>query len=116
MERTYSSMPRFCRSVFSVYRYFLMIILLRKVYVTLFLVSSFPTRRSSDLLGVGPESALREILGPEFYDKFFQLVRSEEHTSELQSPYEIVCCLLPEKKKLQTLTSTLHFLLVFWCV
>src|SRR5437867_10807064 len=25
--------------------------------------------------------------------------RSEEHTSELQSPYELVCRLLPEKKK-----------------
>src|SRR5437867_5602474 len=24
--------------------------------------------------------------------------RSEEHTSELQSPYELVCCLLREKK------------------
>src|SRR5207248_10124171 len=27
-------------------------------------------------------------------------LRSEEHTSELQSPYELVCCLLLEKKKL----------------
>ena len=27
--------------------------------------------------GFGPESALREILGPEFYDKFFQLVDPE---------------------------------------
>src|SRR5438094_5415885 len=27
-------------------------------------------------------------------------VRSEEHTSELQSPYELVCRLLLEKKKL----------------
>src|SRR5207248_10942482 len=25
--------------------------------------------------------------------------RSEEHTSELQSPYDLVCRLLPEKKK-----------------
>src|SRR5437867_9582591 len=25
--------------------------------------------------------------------------RSEEHTSELQSPYDLVCCLLIEKKK-----------------
>src|SRR5207248_5247183 len=28
-------------------------------------------------------------------------VRSEEHTSELQSPYDLVCCLLLEKKKTQ---------------
>src|SRR2546428_4414439 len=32
---------------------------------------------SGAALGVGPESALREILGPEFYDKFFQLVDPE---------------------------------------
>src|SRR5207248_11699115 len=29
-------------------------------------------------------------------------VRSEEHTSELQSPYDLVCRLLLEKKKQQT--------------
>src|SRR5207248_11086265 len=29
------------------------------------------------------------------------LVRSEEHTSELQSPYDLVCRLLLEKKKQQ---------------
>src|SRR5437867_5697568 len=28
--------------------------------------------------------------------------RSEEHTSELQSPYDLVCRLLPEKKKRRT--------------
>src|SRR5206468_2126207 len=32
---------------------------------------------SGAALGLGPESALREILGPEFYDKFFQLVDPE---------------------------------------
>src|SRR6266516_7196493 len=32
-------------------------------------------------------------------------VRSEEHTSELQSPYDIVCRLLLEKKN-KTMTST----------
>src|SRR5437867_7269603 len=30
-------------------------------------------------------------------------LRSEEHTSELQSPYDLVCRLLLEKKKRQTL-------------
>src|SRR5437867_5486919 len=29
----------------------------------------------------------------------FKLARSEEHTSELQSPYDLVCRLLLEKKK-----------------
>src|SRR5437867_8351626 len=33
--------------------------------------------------------------------------RSEEHTSELQSPYELVCRLLLEKKK--TIISSMHY-------
>src|SRR5437867_4318162 len=38
--------------------------------------------------------------------------RSEEHTSELQSPYDLVCRLLLEKKKKQTKTiSTSHYTL-----
>src|SRR5207248_8155406 len=31
--------------------------------------------------------------------------RSEEHTSELQSPYDLVCRLLLEKKKRENITS-----------
>src|SRR5437763_13342937 len=57
---------------------------------------SFPTRRSSDLapgfvdhLGQGRVALLREVC----------LARSEEHTSELQSPMYLVCRLLLEKKK-----------------
>src|SRR6266516_6722669 len=34
--------------------------------------------------------------------------RSEEHTSELQSPYDLVCRLLLEKKKNKHYTSTIH--------
>src|SRR6202040_4486421 len=34
--------------------------------------------------------------------------RSEEHTSELQSPVHLVCRLLPEKKKKKTTTNTVH--------
>src|SRR5437867_4997764 len=33
-------------------------------------------------------------------------MRSEEHTSELQSPYDLVCRLLLEKKKTQLLAIT----------
>src|SRR5437867_8138234 len=40
---------------------------------------------------------LGQILGPRVYP-----TRSEEHTSELQSPYDIVCRLLLEKKKRET--------------
>src|SRR5258708_18590009 len=35
-------------------------------------------------------------------------VRSEEHTSELQSPDHLVCRLLLAKKKTQMLLATLH--------
>src|SRR5438094_5486432 len=37
------------------------------------------------------------------FDRLFEvLARSEEHTSELQSPYDLVCRLLLEKKKRRT--------------
>src|SRR5437667_8935129 len=70
---------------------------------------SFPTRRSSDLAREArvedrplwgdhlhrPKDAvvLRHVLGEG------DLVRSEEHTSELQSHHDLVCRLLLEKKK-----------------
>src|SRR5437867_9304734 len=38
------------------------------------------------------------------YNTFFSDLRSEEHTSELQSPYDLVCRLLLEKKKKKKLT------------
>src|SRR5207248_11027505 len=34
--------------------------------------------------------------------------RSEEHTSELQSPYDLVCRLLLEKKKIRQQTTARH--------
>src|SRR5688500_19686185 len=80
---------------------------------------SFPTRRSSDLArrcqlaggGIAPDHA-----GAELGELFLHLrgagvmrrdptmfrceaERSEEHTSELQSPCNLVCRLLLEKKK-----------------
>src|SRR5437868_12965232 len=66
---------------------------------------SFPTRRSSDLLGlVEPDehgwilrhfSEHREPIAGRISAKS----RSEEHTSELQSRFDLVCRLLLEKKK-----------------
>src|SRR5437868_11323972 len=58
---------------------------------------SFPTRRSSDL---GSMSTKNRSSPP--VATFFQVLekrRSEEHTSELQSRFDLVCSLLLEKKK-----------------
>src|SRR6266446_7147469 len=73
---------------------------------------SFPTRRSSDL----PASAARS---PRFACHTRRTVpsssreagRSEEHTSELQSPCNLVCRLLLEKKKITHLQSMLFSLI-----
>src|SRR5947208_13105649 len=81
---------------------------------------SSPTRRSSDLLVIdfaiqrdpaglrdgatadGPLPARHEFRGPFLplrFAKVARVGRSEEHTSELQSPDHLVCRLLLEKKK-----------------
>src|SRR5688572_31232293 len=81
----------------------------------------FPTRRSSDLEGVGSDGVgvLRanggelpafEIDNPiiqnlDFRVELSLLLRSEEHTSELQSQSNLVCRLLLEKKKKNTSTT-----------
>src|SRR2546426_8075467 len=52
-------------------------------------VSTVPRKQSAEET---PER-FREFFGEEFYE------RSEEHTSELQSPCNLVCRLLLEKKK-----------------
>src|SRR5438093_7920101 len=75
---------------------------------------SFPTRRSSDLEQAGSTLNLfadryvhLELLGIKLYASWFvsiqaaySLMRSEEHTSELQSLTNLVCRLLLEKKKI----------------
>src|SRR5205807_3239990 len=56
----------------------------------------FPTRRSSDLMGAGVfDLGWRGKIVVTGEDR----ARSEEHTSELQSPCNLVCRLLLEKKK-----------------
>src|SRR5437867_7170227 len=72
---------------------------------------SFPTRRSSDLFApslnvtvpVGTPTAgataLTVVLNVTVCPRV-EGFRSEEHTSELQSPYDLVCRLLLEKKNL----------------
>src|SRR5437867_13275017 len=69
---------------------------------------SFPTRRSSDLKPRAIELRREPKAAPADVHKLplvgevaagSPLLRSEEHTSELQSPYDLVCRLLLEKKK-----------------
>src|SRR5438876_5607748 len=76
---------------------------------------SFPTRRSSDLRSRDEEAVLvgkahgravdfhleRVARLPHLEVKIDGAARSEEHTSELQSPVHLVCRLLLEKKKKQ---------------
>src|SRR5207244_13015505 len=71
---------------------------------------SFPTRRSSDLVngpGAAAEAELTSCVvtvpAPNMLEHLLRFLeskdRSEEHTSELQSPDHLVCRLLLEKKK-----------------
>src|SRR5207248_10943090 len=75
---------------------------------------SFPTRRSSDLTTSRPRISSTTPPSPSSSrcprpapspsarrspGTRRSLTRSEEHTSELQSPYDLVCRLLLEKKK-----------------
>src|SRR5688572_32460772 len=91
----------------------------------------FPTRRSSDLVPgstatlIGAKSyatqAAEKVISEHFiraginatitptkgsYWRVHYPLRSEEHTSELQSQSNLVCRLLLEKKKQQDITST----------
>src|SRR5437879_9390923 len=82
---------------------------------------SFPTRRSSDLCGWGkPARRISQTVCPapegsghargRRRDNPWPAAkgrRSEEHTSELQSPMYLVCRLLLEKKKNMTTLTTL---------
>src|SRR5437867_6289847 len=75
-------------------------------------------RLDLDRAAMGVHDALREReaqSGPlllrfrreERLEEFLEDVRSEEHTSELQSPYDLVCRLLLEKKNVLFVTSLL---------
>src|SRR5688500_20380345 len=77
---------------------------------------SFPTRRSSDLRFAKPDhgtdlpSRRGKAIKGQFRSRRSSRVRkeerSEEHTSELQSPCNLVCRLLLEKKKIEPLRVT----------
>src|SRR5699024_12826868 len=79
---------------------------------------SFPTRRSSDLLIFFSPCHIQQRLVPlnqhcchkhhKRQSRIGKNSRSEEHTSELQSRFDLVCRLLLEKKKKITPTK-LHY-------
>src|SRR5689334_23797656 len=95
-------------------------------YRALRYLHSFPTRRSSDLrfpsvrallqamevdtTGINPTplSVSVSVVVPGRTRSRRRLIagRSEEHTSELQSQFHLVCRLLLEKKKITWITST----------
>src|SRR5256884_4688515 len=89
--------------------------LLDLLFTLVFMLDDFPARSMAYELS-GYRQAREE------YDKFharygrhpkgqahFLTLRSEEHTSELQSRLHLVCRLLLEKKKKSSLLRTLHF-------
>src|SRR5206468_8422280 len=79
----------------SSYRFFFFLIIRRPPRSTL-----FPTRRSSDLCGRAPVLPSRWSGSTRASDVWpGRRMRSEEHTSELQSRSDLVCRLLLEKKK-----------------
>src|SRR5699024_12178715 len=117
--------------IFMNYEAYIFILYLFYYYIgrTLYL-HSFPTRRSSDLTAPEFDQALVKKDGRTTVDEYFwvplilvfawiavelvfgvreyQLDRSEEHTSELQSRFDLVCRLLLEKKKKDLILIILH--------
>src|SRR2546426_9072728 len=66
-------------------------------YTTLFRSTSFPREYQLLVTDDGSNDGTAAVLAS--YAKVLPLTRSEEHTSELQSPCNLVCRLLLEKKK-----------------
>src|SRR5207248_7072313 len=81
--------------------------LFRSHFFITFLSTAEGVKLSPRLLAQYPEE-MTIILQHQFWDlevmleddrHLLRILRSEEHTSELQSPYDLVCRLLLEKKK-----------------
>src|SRR5438094_3988231 len=64
-------------------------------YTTLF--RSIPKVKRAN--GMAEQAGVSWVILPGLLMREYNLARSEEHTSELQSPYDLVCRLLLEKKK-----------------
>src|SRR5207248_10227057 len=106
IDHSHHYTARYCCSSFTSLRFFFFY-----YYVTHPNLHSFPTRRSSDLHQGRHNQTLSAMYLPhsQCFLLFWKalvtkalsnlIFRSEEHTSELQSPYDLVCRLLLEKKK-----------------
>src|SRR5437867_10296627 len=70
-------------------------------YTTLFRSLENALGRKAQLRFLPPQSGDMEITYADISraERVLEYHRSEEHTSELQSPYDLVCRLLLEKKK-----------------
>src|SRR3989442_15740270 len=68
---------------------------------TLSLHDALPISTGDDVAGADRRDKVAEPIDVAHFDWFGNLVRSEEHTSELQSRPHLVCRLLLEKKKLR---------------
>src|SRR2546426_7895314 len=75
-------------------------------YTTLFRSTAAPPPRESK--GSGPRARARRSPRGACPARSIQGTRSEEHTSELQSPCNLVCRLLLEKKKKYTQCNDQH--------
>src|SRR2546426_4855298 len=86
-------------------------------YTTLFRSGSCPTINGSGAVTEGDASRVQYVGHPKRNSSSrrsspqpspYAVPRSEEHTSELQSPCNLVCRLLLEKKKKQTQQTAVH--------
>src|SRR5699024_11713583 len=107
----------FCVFVFELRSVLSICLFLFRLSTHLLVLLSLPTRRSSDLHFTPPLTTERPCNKIERNIRFGRRIstsdaspiqtkcarfRSEEHTSELQSRFELVCRLLLEKKKYKT--------------
>src|SRR5690349_23494475 len=71
-------------------------------YTTLFRSQTYPSKPVRVLIAQAPGSAtdvISRVVANRLSEALGQPIRSEEHTSELQSRRDLVCRLLLEKKK-----------------
>src|SRR5699024_11958119 len=85
---------RFCLLLKSLYTALRHLLLLKESY----LLTSLQLNNLSHI-GIHNSCSKNEEFSPTPY-RFLDQIRSEEHTSELQSRFDLVCRLLLEKKKL----------------